>query len=161
MEKASTYSRSFWSDGLSGTKCREIRDFAVLLRDVRNELSVLVNNDPLKYLDMSKFDFQKAMLPVIKSRIPSSFTKQLLDDVYVAYQNKFDGIRKKLKFQCVHDYHFTFYKRSTKDHNPGDLKGISRKFKNTGLTSTLTYLARYGNSHTIDNLTNRFLNEEN
>ena len=41
----------------------------------------------------------KEMLPIVKSRISSHFVKQLLDDVYVAYQNKFANIKTKLKFQ--------------------------------------------------------------
>ena len=47
---------------------------------------------------MSKFDFQKYLLPKIKDKISSNFTKQFSDDVYIAYQNKFDGINRKLKF---------------------------------------------------------------
>ena len=159
MKIQSRYSKSFYSNRLSDTKYHEIYAFAVDLNKIKNEISKEVNSNLLFYLDMSKFDFQKYLLPKIKDKVISHFTKQLLDDVYTSYQNKFEGINRKLKFQQIYDYQFTYYKRKTKEHNKGDFKGISKKYKHTELTTTLTYLARYGNENTINTLLEKFVKE--
>ena len=115
---------------------------------------------------MSKHQFQKKMLPIVKSMISSHFVKQLLDDVYVAYQNKFANIKRMLKFQHIKEYSFTYYKRSGKTKNgriykTGDFKGISIKHDETPLSITLTYLARYGYFGIVDYLLEKFVNATN
>ena len=166
MKQTSRYSRSFYSNGLSDTKYREIHALAVSIREIKNELSILVNQNLFHYLEMSKHQFQKEMLPIVKSRISSHFVKQLLDDVYVAYQNKFANIKTKLKFQHIKEYSFTYYKRSGKTksgriYNTGDFKGISIKHDETPLSITLTYLARYGYFGIVDYLLEKFVNATN
>ena len=73
MKVKSRYSRSFYSDGLSDTKYREIHALAVSIREVKNELSILVNQNLFHYLEMNKHQFQKEMLPLVKNRILKSF----------------------------------------------------------------------------------------
>ena len=159
MKIQSRYSKSFYSDRLSDTKYHEIYVFAVYLNKIKNEISQEVNSNLLFYLDMSKFDFQKYLLPKIKDKISSNFVKQFSDDIYTAYQNKFEGINRRIKFEQIYDYKFTYYKKNTKNHNKGDFKGISKKTKSTELTTTLTYLARYGNENTLSNLLEKFVKE--
>lgn len=159
MKISSRYSKSFYSDRLSDTKYQEIYDFAVYLNKIKNEISKEVNQNLLFYLDMSKFDFQKYLLPEIKDRVPSNFVKQLLDDVYIAYQNKFEGINRRIKFEKVYDFQINLYKKKTKEHNKGDFKGISKKTKTTELSATLTYLARYGNENILNYLLEKFVKE--
>ena len=159
MKIQSIYSKSFYSDRLSDTKYQEIYSFAVYLNKIKNEISQEVNSNLLFYLDMSKFDFQKYFLPEIKDKISSNFTIQLLHDIYTAYQNKFEGINRKILFEQIYDYEILFYKRNTKDHNKGDFKGISKKTKKTELSATLTYLARYGNENIIPYLLEKFVKE--
>ena len=166
MKAESRYSRSFYSDELSDTKYREIHALAVSIRDVKNKISGIVNQDLFRYLEMSKIDFQKKMLPFIKNEISSHFVKQLLDDVYVAYQNKFKNIKHRLKFQHIKEYSFTYYKRNGKTKNgriykAGDFKGISIKHGETPLSITLTYLARYGYFGIVDYLFEKFVNATN
>jgi putative transposase len=146
---------------LSDTKYHEIYVFAIYLNKIKNEISKEVNSNLLFYLDMSKFEFQKYLLPKIKDKISSNFVKQFSDDIYTAYQNKFDGINRRIKFEQIYDYQFIYYKKNTKNHNRGDFKGISKKYKSTDLTITLTYLARYGNENTIDSLLEKFVKETN
>ena len=115
---------------------------------------------------MNKHHFQKEMLPLVKNKISSHFVKQLLDDVYVAYQNKFKNIKTKLKFQHIKEYNFTYYKRNGKTksgrtYKAGDFKGISIKHDETPLSMTLTYLARYGYFGIVDYLLEKFVNETN
>ena len=143
MKQPSRYSRSFYSDGLSDTKYREIHALALSIRDVKNEVSLVVNNNLFHYLDMSKYQFQKEMLPLVKNRISSNFVNQLLCDVYVAYQNKFKNIKRRLKFQHIKEYSFTYYKRNGKTksgriYKTGDFKGIGIKHDETPLSITLT-----------------------
>ena len=166
MKVDSRYSRSFYSDGLSDTKYREIHALAVSIKEVKNEISEIVNQDLFHYLDMSKYQFQKEMLPLVKNRISSNFVKQLLNDVYTAYQNKFKNIKTKLKFQHIKEYSFTYYKRSGKTksgrvYRAGDFKGISIKHDETPLSMTLTYLARYGYFGIVDYLLEKFVNVTN
>jgi len=159
MKISSRYSKSFYSDRLSDTKYQEIYAFAVYLNKIKNEISQEVNSNLLFYLDMSKFDFQKYLRHKIKDKISSNFINQLLDDIYTSYQNKFDGINRRIKFEQIYDYQFTYYKKNTKNHNKGDFKGISKKYKSTELSATLTYLARYGNENIISYLLEKFVKE--
>ena len=159
MKISSIYSKSFYSDRLSDTKYHEIYAFSVYLNEIKNEISKEVNSNLLFYLDMSKFEFQRYLYPKIKDKISSNFTIQFLDDIYISYQNKFEGINRRIKFEQIYDYQFTYYKKNTKNHKKGDFKGISKKTKTTELTTTLTYLARYGNENTISYLLEKFVKE--
>lgn len=159
MKVSSEYSMSFYSDRLTDRKHGLLKKQAISLRDVRNELSLLVNSDLMKYLLMSKIDFQKAMLPLIKERIHSNFTKQVCDDVFNHYQNRFSSIQKRMMFEKVSSLEMTFYKRNTKDKKKGDQKGIVRKMESTTFTKVLSYLARYGSETTIAYITNQLMAE--
>lgn len=161
MKIDSRYSKNFYSNRLSDKKYHEIYNFAVSLNKIKNEISLKVNSNLLKYLNMSKFDFQKCLLPEVKVRVPSHFTKQLTDDIYTSYQNKFDNINKRLKFEKITSFKILKYKRKTKDHNVNDFKGISKKYESTSLSITLTYLLRYGNEFTLNNLLEKFIKETN
>ena len=166
MKVKSRYSKSFYSDGLTDRKYQEIHALAVSIRDAKNKISGIVNQDLFKYLEMSKIDFQKIMLPFIKIEISSHFTKQLCDDVYIAYQNKFNNVKRRLKFQHISEYHFNYYKRSGKAkngriYNVGDFKSITIKHDETPLSITITYLARYGYFGIVDYLLEKFVNETN
>lgn len=161
MEIKSRYSKSFYSDSLSNTKYNEIYQFALSLNTIKNEISTKVNKNLFKFLEMSKFDFSKFINLEYKDRVNSNFIYQLSDDIYVSYQNKFENINKRLKFENIYDYKILSYKRKTKDHDVGDFKGISKKYKTTSLSLTLTYLIRYGNENTLEYLLDKFINEEN
>lgn len=150
---------SFYSDRLTDRKHGLLMKQAISLRYVRNELSLLVNSDLMKYLSMSKIDFQKAMLPLIKDRVHSNFTKQVCDDVFNHYQNRFSAIQKRMVFERVKSLEMTFYKRNTKDKKKGDQKGIVRKTESTPLTKVLSYLARYGCETTVDYVSTQLMME--
>ena len=155
----SQYSRSFHSDQLTDRKLSALKAHGEALLAVRNELSVLVNSDLMLYLPMSKIDFQKRMLPLIKDRVHSNFTKQLCDDVLTSYQNRFDAIKRRMMFEKVKSLEMTFYKRNTKKNRKGDQKGIIRKTESNPLTKVLSYLARYGSDTTLDYVNTAVLTE--
>ena len=159
MKIQSIYSKSFYSDRLSDTKYQKIYSFAVYLNKIKNEISQEVNSKLLFYLDMSKYEFVTFMREKYKGKLPSNVDAKLFEDVYVAYQNKFEGINRRILFEKIYDYQILLYKRKTKDHNKGDFKGISKKTKKTNLTTTLTYLARYGNENVIPYLLEKLVKE--
>ena len=167
MKVDSRYSRSFYSDGLTDRKYQEIHALAISIRDAKNKISGIVNQDLFKYLEMSKHTFQQALCDIAKEqKISNHFIWQLLDDVYVAYQNKFGNIKRMLKFQHIKEYSFTYYKRNGKTksgriYKAGDFKGISIKHDDTPLSITLTYLARYGHFGIVDYLLEKFVQETN
>ena len=161
MKISSEYSMSFYSDRLTERKYGLLKKQAESLRDVRNELALLVNSDLMKYISMSKIDFQKAMLPLIKDRVHSNFTKQACDDVFSHYQNRFSAIQKRMMFEKVKSLEMTFYKRNTKKNLKGDRKGIIKKTESTPLTKVMSYLARYGNDNTVTYLSKALFIEDN
>ena len=160
MEIKSRYSKSFYSNRLSNTKYNEIYSFALSLNTIKNEISTKVNKNLFQFLEMSKFEFFNYFTNEYKNKINSNFLYKLLDDIYTSYQNKFNNINKRLKFEVIYDYQILLYKRKTKDHDIGDFKGISKKYKVTPLSLTLTYLIRYGNENTLEYLLEKFLKEE-
>ena len=167
MKVDSRYSMSFYSNGLTDRKYQEIHALAISIRDAKNKISGIVNQDLFRYLEMSKHTFQQALCDIAKEqKISNHFIWQLLDDVYVAYQNKFGNIKRMLKFQHIKEYSFTYYKRNGKTksgriYKAGDFKGISIKHDDTPLSITLTYLARYGHFGIVDYLLEKFVQETN
>ena len=102
MKQDSRYSRSFYSDGLTDRKYQEIHKLAVSICDAKNKISGIVNQDLFKYLEMSKHTFQQTLCDIAKEqKISNHFIWQLLGDAYTAYQNKFNNVKRRLKFQHV------------------------------------------------------------
>ena len=145
----SKYTKIFKSNDMTRLKYDELYDFAVLIRNHKNIVSKHVNDNLLQYLDYSKFSFLKEMRSLYKNAIPSSFDVQLYTQIFTSYQNKFDAIQRKLKFEVITFKGFTFYKRDTKKHKKGDFKSVVICKKQTPLSICLTYLARYGNENTL------------
>lgn len=155
----SEYSRRFHSDGLTKRKFSVLKEHADSLLSIRNEISELVNSGLVKYLSMSKMDFQKEILPLIKDRVHSNFTKQLCDDVYTKYQNRFSAVQSKIRFDKVKLVEVIKYKRHTKKNKKGDIKSVVRHTESTKLSKTLIYLARYGSTWSLDYIKNALINE--
>ena len=145
----SKYIKIFKSNDITRLKYDELYDFAVLIRNHNNFVSKHVNENLLHYLDYSKFSFSKEMRSLYKNVIPSSFDTQLYTQIFTSYQNKFDAIQRKLKFEVITFKGFTFYKRDTKKHKKGDFKCVVVCKEQTPLSICLTYLARYGNENTL------------
>ena len=150
MQVKSIYSKSFHSDMLTRHKYDELRAQAIALRSIRNEISQIVNANPMLYHEMSNKGFQTEMLPHIKDRVSSNFTKQLCDDVFVKYENRFKQLREKMRFDFISKIEFNLYKRNTARNKIGDLKSLKKTIKSTELSIILTYLCRYGNETTLD-----------
>ena len=150
----SIYSKRFISNSLTAQKYGELLDIAVQIRYHKNAISKYICEHLFDYLDVSTFGFLKEMRSK-HSELPSSFDKQCYEDVLVAYQNKFDAVKRKLTFENIRYVCCELYKRDTKKNKKGDFKTVRNTKNSTSLTITLSYLARYGNEHILD-----YINEQ-
>ena len=146
----SKYTKIFKSNDMTRQKYNELYDFAVLIRNHKNLVSEYVNQNLLHFLEYNKFAFLKEMRERFKGYIPSSFDAQLYTQIFDCYQNKFDAIQKRLKFEQITYLGCELYKRATKKHNKGDFKKTITEKKQTPLSNCLTYLARYGNDNIVE-----------
>ena len=92
----SKYTKILHSNDLTYLKYNELRAFAVYIRNHKNTVSEYVNKNLFKYLDYNMFSFLKEMRETYKGVIPSSFDKQLYEQVFTCYQNKFKAVQKNL-----------------------------------------------------------------
>ena len=146
----SKYTKIFHSNELTRKKYDELYDFAVLIRNHKNIVSQYVNDNLFHFLEYNKFQFLREMRECFKNVISSSFDAQLYTQVFTCYQNKFDMIQKRIKFEIVTFKGFEFYKRDTRKHKKDDLKKVIIDKTQTPLSICLTYLARYGSENTIN-----------
>ena len=145
----SQFSAAFYPILLSDTKRAEIIHRAEEIRAVRNEISEVFFSDMLGFQDMSKFEAFKFFNPTFNTRLSSHYLKKAIEDVWRAYQLRFDAIRKKIEFVKVEELVPSFYKINVKGHKKGDLKSVEVRTKKTELTKVLTWLARYGKDETV------------
>ena len=146
----SKYTKILHSNNLTRLKYNELRAFAMSIRNHKNIVSEYINKNLLKYLDYNMFSFLKEMRNKYKGLIPSSFDKQLYEQVFTCYQNKFKALQKKLTFEKITFVGFEYYKRSTKQHKKGDFKKVILTREKTSLSICLSYLARYGNNNIVE-----------
>ena len=150
----SKYSKGFVSHDMTHQKYDELHSFAVSIRNHKNKVSQYVCNNLLHFLEYNKYQFLKEMRATYNGDIPSSFDAQAYQQVFDAYQNKFDCIQRKLKFENVTFCCFEFYKRDTKKNKNGDVKRVVTKHTDTPLSAYLTYLVRHGNDGVAEYITN-------
>ena len=143
----SKYTKILHSNDLTYLKYNELRTFAMTIREHKNVVSEYINKNLFKYLDYNMFSFLKEMRNKYKGIIPSSFDKQLYEQVFTCYQNKFKAIQKKLAFEKITFVGFEYYKRNCKNHKKGDFKKVILTREKTSLSICLSYLARYGNNN--------------
>ena len=145
----SQFSASFHPILLSDTKRAEIIHRAEEIRSVRNDISEVFFSDMLGFQDMTKFEAFNFFNPTFSTRLSGHYLKKAIEDVWKAYQLRFDAIRKKIEFTKVEEIVPSFYKIDVKGHKKGELKSIEVHTKKTELTKVLTWLARYGKDETI------------
>ena len=158
MLAAGKYTKVFTSDELTRRKYDELYSLAVAIREHKNLISREICSDILRYLDMTPMTFVKEMRSKYRGIASSSFDSHIYQSVIDAYQNKFDAITKRMKFEKVSFLGFEYYKRNCKGHTKGDLKRVITKRKSTDLSICLTYLARYGNENTLEYINSQLAN---
>lgn len=161
MKIAGQYSKRFSCDKLSSSKEKELTDLAVLIRRMRNEVSKIINSDLFHFYKLGKYGVQKELLPLIKDRISSHFTIKLMDDVSVAYSNKFNQINRKMTFKQVDYLEVKYYETDYKKHKKGDFDRIISHKKDSPISKTLTYLSKFGDDKIITWLPELLEKEEN
>lgn len=159
MEVSSKYTKVFTSDDITRQKYDELYELAISIREQKNTISKVIASDIFTYLDKNPLTFVTEMRTRYKGVISSNYDKQLYHQVINVYQNKFEAINKKIKFENVEFVGFEFYKRDTKNNKKGDLKKVATKRKTTPLSTCLTYLARYGNENTVEYINNQLANK--
>ena len=162
MKVESKTSKEFQSVGLTHTKRGVLNAHADYLLEQKNFLSEYIFTHVEWFLSFKNvYEFIKACRLLFKGKIPSSFDKQLYEDVYNAYENKINRFIKNSKSQVQKSWKPKYYKQDDLKHGKfkkGDLKSIEVKHKSTVLCKTVDYLVRYGNEGTIEYI-NRQLNE--
>lgn len=146
----SKYTKKFVSNSLTYTKYNELHEFAVCLRNFKNQLSKEISKNLFYYLDIKPLEFVTMMRNKYKGLMHSSFDKQLYEQVLICYQNKFNAIQRNLSFEKITFLGFEFYKRTTKKHKKGDFKKVVLKREKSKLSICLSYLARYGNENIVE-----------
>ena len=144
MEINSKYTKTFVSDSLTDLKYNELLAYAVYLREWKNKISSEVNNNLLKFVEMSPLNFVTYMRSLHNGELNSNFDKHLYRLVIDCYKNKFDNVKHKMEFSVREFKGFDHFKRDCKNGKKGQLKKINYKERKTPLSNCLTYLARYG-----------------
>ena len=144
MTVDSKYTKVFTSDSLTDLKYNELHAYAVYLREWRNRVSNEVNDNLLKYMEMSPLNFVTHMRRLHDGELNSNFDKHLYRLVIDCYRNKFDNVKHKMEFSVREFKGFEHFKRDCKNGRKGQLKKINYKERRTPLSNCLTYLARYG-----------------
>ncbi len=160
MKVKSQYSRVFHCDKLSDSKRRELTDLAILIRDIRNEISKAINSDMFRCCKLGKYGVQKEFLSLINGRVPSHFASKLMDDVSVAYGKKFAQINYRFGFKQVDYLETKYYENNSKKHKKGDFDRIVSHKKDSPLARTLTYLAKRGDDKIMTWLPELFEKED-
>ena len=145
----SQFSAAFYPMQMSDTKRAEIIHRAEEIRAVRNDISEVFFSDMVGFQDMSKFEAFNFFNPAFNTRLSSHYLKKAIEDVWRAYQLRFEAIRKKIEFVKVDELVPSFYKINFHGHKKGELKSIEVHTKKTELTKVLTWLARYGKDDTV------------
>lgn len=144
MTVDSKYTKVFTSDSLTDLKYNELHAYAVYLREWRNRVSKEVNDNLLKYMEMSPLNFVTHMRSLHDGELNSNFDKHLYRLVIDCYRNKFDNVKHKMEFSIREFKGFEHFKRDCKNGRKGQLKKINYKERRTPLSNCLTYLVRYG-----------------
>ena len=144
MTVDSKYTKVFTSDSLTDLKYNELHAYAVYLREWRNRVSKEVNDNLLKYMEMSPLNFVTHMRSLHEGELNSNFDKHLYRLVIDCYRNKFDNVKHKMEFSVREFKGFELFKRDCKNGRKGKLKKINYKERRTPLSNCLTYLVRYG-----------------
>ena len=98
----SKYTKSFISNDIDLVKYNKIKNIATDLLMYKNDVSKIVHDNLLFYMNMSKFDFITHFTNYYKSiniNINSQFEQELFIDVYTMYRNRQDVILNNVKFK--------------------------------------------------------------
>lgn len=150
MTVDSKYTKVFISDSLTDLKYNDLRAYAVYLREWKNRISREVNDNLLRYMEMSPLEFVTHMRSLHNGELNSNFDKHIYRLMIDCYRNKFDNVRHRMEFSVREFRGFEHFRRDCRNGRKGQLKKINYRERKTPLSNCLTYLARYGFDGTIE-----------
>lgn len=148
-----------YASRLTKRKYRKLLVLAKFLRDCRNKVSEYLYNNIELLFDMSKKDFVKHMRAIFEPKICSSFDYHVFTTVYTCYKNRLEQIQKHLDFESHVLDHVEYYAKNCKGHKKGDIKKLVFNDVKSSVHAVLIYLARYGNEHSYEYITNKLSDE--
>lgn len=159
MKTDSTYSVSFYSDQLNSRKLSLLKDKAILIRDMKNELSEKLCADPKLILNESKFGFMKSFNCSVDGLVGREI-QPALKDVFTKYGNKINSAKGKITFHVQKEFVIERYKKNTAKNKKGDIKNYYISKKKTSLTKVLSYLSKWMSPTFIDFILSEVNNPE-
>lgn len=151
MSILTTKSYSFYCDNLNITKYDMLYNKAIDLRIFKNQISIDVCKDPIKFFNISKFEW----INYFRTRIDSCNNQDIsyaISDTFVAYENKITAFKRNSKAKIQKNLKVEYYKVNTKNNKKGEIKSREIIFKETELTKVVTYLVKYYHEGLIDYL---------
>jgi hypothetical protein len=106
---------SFYCDDLNSFKYTLLYDKAIILRDFRNKISLEVCSSPIKFFNMTKFDWINHFRCRLEHCNNQDITNAIID-VFVSYDNKIDTFNKNSKTKIQKDIQIIKYKVNTKNN---------------------------------------------
>jgi len=131
------------------------------LLKVRQSLSRWTHEHVLECCELSKYDYLTKTLYLVENSqtvsnlglplsIPSYLYRNIQVDVYTAYSNRLNAIKREMSFKSYKRSETHYYKCDYKDrktgfvHKKGSLRKIEYESYETDLTKTVTRLAKHG-----------------
>ena len=151
---------SFYCDNLNIGKYDILYNKALNIRDFKNHISDVVYNNPLYFINKSKFEW----INYFRTKLDYCNNQDIshaISDVYVAYDNKRQQFQHKTSVKIQDKINKTYYKRKTKHHKKGDVKTFNVKLKSNEFTKVITYLTKYYHEGLINFLYNNKSDDNN
>lgn len=158
MNQTVTQSKFFNSDELTECKYNQLYNFALQLRNHKQNISIEFNKNVEYYLEMGKFGFITYMRKKFPGLISGYFDGSLYGQIFDSYKNRYEQFVSKIKFVYRKFQEFQLYKKDCKSGKKGTLNYIKYKNKTTDLSQTLTYLAKCDKPLDINYLVNKLQN---
>jgi len=150
MKQIETLSYSFYSVELHQQKMDIFTSKATDIRDFKNNLSNYISENFETCRNLSKFDMIVKFGKLTGNPFTSSINirgnelQKAVEDVFNAYENKFEQVTKKIQFNIQSAMKIDLYKKNGKNFNKGDRKSFSIIKKQTLISKQLCYLSNYG-----------------
>jgi IS605 OrfB family transposase len=142
-------SYSFSLVAMNEDKKQVLIDKAQAILDLKNEVSVWICENFLKFTNMNKFDMIKEFKN-INPLISGQDFQHAIYDVYTKYENKIDAFKSNINIRIQDSMVITHYKRKTNNNQVGDTKSFDLKMKKSNLTQTVSYLTKFYNDGLFD-----------
>ena len=149
MKVDSEYSINFYSTELNQVKYNKLLLKANTIREFKNKISIVICQNPLDFIQLSKNDFLMKYNTQITNLVGREI-QPALTDIYTTYQNKIEDFNHKNRTQLQDNIKITYYKKSTKKNKKGELKSFKISFKYTDFTKVISYLVKYYNDNTVN-----------